>query len=674
MRLLLSIVCLVLADRVALEGATVHTLVPGQEARVATVLIEDGRILRVGPDLQLEPGVERIDLSGKHVVPALVDGYVNFDPDHDVLYTVAGVGLLRDVGGDRPQLLLERRDERRVRAQGPSLFTAGALLDGDPPATAEAVVLRDRAAVEALLPILLAEEVDFLSVYQGLGPEVWRRVLELAHADGREVWGPVPHAISLAQAVQGGQDGIHFLDRLRPAGVGWEDVEPAALEPAVELLAGARTPIVPLVYASAERLRNQEAWPELDQLFGLLSPSYEVWWRSELAARTGDMTNERLEAGQRVVRKQLALVKRLHERGVPLLPGSGAPQPWLFPGQALVQELLLWVQAGIPPGEVLRLATRGAAEILGVTADHGSIQPGALANLIVTAGDPREDLGALADPDAIVFRGRLFERPDLDDLLETVHAAQSRVRAELERPLEVAPPPTPEGTLVLDGTIETRTFGQRLSTERFRVLRLADGERHAFVGRVVHPGSASEPGREVLVTQVTEGGMLQELEVLVSQEGQELRFQGIWTASTWRMKRTLGAETLEVTSIPTRPVAADVGSVTTLLVLGQAPLAESFPVLVFHQALTPELVNWRMALDDQGNHQVRTHIGRLAFRFDDKGAPEKALMTAGRGGIQTVLLERDAFGGAGLPLSADKRAAIRALAVEDEPGGGSGGR
>jgi hypothetical protein len=262
----------------------------------------------------------------------------------------------------------------------------------------------------------------------------------------------------------------------------------------------------------------------------------------------------------------------------------------------------------------------------------------------------------------------VLDRAALEDLLETVHVAQARVREELARPLEVEPPTTPEGVVVLEGLVETRSFGQRLSAERFRVVRLPEGERIAFLGRLVFPSTASEPAREMEISQVTEAGRLVEAEVVARQGDEELGFQGLLVGGTWRMRRMLGGQQIDATSTPAGPAIVDAGSVTSLLVLGQTPLAERVPVVVLHQALAPESVVWRMELDDRGNHQVRTHVGRIAFRFDDVGAPEKALVAVGTSTVETVLVERDAFGGGGLPLPEAKRARIRELRAAEATG------
>jgi imidazolonepropionase-like amidohydrolase len=57
---------------IALVGGTVHT-VSGADIENATVLFENGKITAIGTEVRIPPGVERIEISGKHVYPALID-------------------------------------------------------------------------------------------------------------------------------------------------------------------------------------------------------------------------------------------------------------------------------------------------------------------------------------------------------------------------------------------------------------------------------------------------------------------------------------------------------------------------------------------------------------------------------------------------------------------------
>ncbi len=657
------------SDSVVLEGATVHTMLPGQETRVTSVWLENGRVKALGDDLELPPETVRIDLSGLHLVPALIDGYVNFDPDHDALYTAAGIGLVRDVGGDRMRLLSERVEEKRKVAMGPDLLSAGAALDGDPPSTPEAVVLRDPEMAEELLVEYVVEDgVDFLSILPGLSRETWMRVIQVGHENELEVWGPLPRGLTLAETLAAGQDGIHFLDALLPSGVDWDEVPSADLEAGVQALARCKTPVVPLLTASARRLQDQSNDPGYARLFQLLAPAYEAWWKNELQLRLGTLTPEIRAQGERALVKQREALRRLHEAGVPLLPGSGAPQPWLLPGAALHEELAAWKASGIPSDELLHLATRGAAERLGLAGEYGSIEPGARAQLLVLRRDPRQDVQGLIDLEKVIVRGQVLERNEIEALLERSAKKHVALREALSAPLAVEAPPLPPGGVpILEGLVETSALGQRMSAERFRIVRL-EGEKVAFLGHVVFPRLGDEPERDMLVSQVTDRGELVSVAIALREGERMLRHEGIWSAGTWRMRRVLGDQPLDLLTTREHPVAVDVGSVTLYLLLGQAPFSDRFPVLVFHEGFEPEGVMWSMEADDRGNHQVRTHLGRKAFRFNDAGALEKALTAVGESRVETVLLESSALGGAGLLLPFEKRAALEA-SNEDQEGG-----
>ncbi len=658
--------------RVAFVGATIHTMTGGSGAGTdavetlvgATLLIRGDRIEAVGIDLELPAGTERYDVSGLHIVPGLIDGMVSFTKAHDELFIANGITVVRDMGGERTPLLLARRREARDRAPGPLLLTAGALVGGDPPSTAEAIVLRNPDAAEALLPYLVDDEVDFFSIFKDLDLATWQRVIKLAHDWKLEVWGPVPDAVDFQGAIRAGQDGIIYLDRMLPAaeGVDWRNVQPAAFRPSIQLLANNETALVPALFANAVRLRDQSADSNLPVLLRLLSPSIENWWMGELKTRLAvwEQQPSSRTVGKLVVDKQRALVKAMFDAGVRLLPGSAAPNPWLFPGQALISELGEWENAGIPSIEALRAATAGAADILGVSEDHGRLRAGCYADFLCVKNDPREGVVNLLTPAWVGVRGRLFDEAGIEDLYQTVDSEQSRARKVLLEPLQIEPPEAPEGTVVLEGLVETYALGQKVAGERFQVVRLPDG-RVSYCGRKRTPATGDTKEGELLVTQTVKDGRLDEFRVEVRvADGGTLSCDGLWTANKLQLHRETNGLFLANNSTNERPVCLDVGSVTSLFVLGQQKLERPFPVLSFHESLDFEMGNWAMELDDRGNHQVRTHMGRMAFNFDDQGAPSQWVLQIGQSQVQSQLTNAEAFGGAGYPLPEWKRAIVRA--------------
>ena len=84
---------------------------------------------------------------------------------------------------------------------------------------------------------------------------------------------------------------------------------------------------------------------------------------------------------------RLAGVRDAHRRGVTLLAGTDRD-----PGAALHWELELLTRAGIPPLEVLRIATQQAAEAVGAEDDLGTLEVGKLADIVLLDANPLEDI------------------------------------------------------------------------------------------------------------------------------------------------------------------------------------------------------------------------------------------------------------------------------------------
>ncbi|NNC72430.1 MAG: amidohydrolase family protein [Sphingomonadaceae bacterium] len=111
------------------------------------------------------------------------------------------------------------------------------------------------------------------------------------------------------------------------------------------------------------------------------------------------------------IRETLAVVgqaaRRAHAMGIPVLFGTDAG---VFEHGRNAEELGMYVDmVGMTPTEVLRSATTGAAELLGLEGEIGRLAPGYSADLIVTAGDPATDIRVLEDLEFVMVRGREVE-------------------------------------------------------------------------------------------------------------------------------------------------------------------------------------------------------------------------------------------------------------------------
>lgn len=655
----------ILAELTALVGGTVLTMAgPADqplEATVATVLVQDGRIAAIAPDLELPPGTREIDVAGRFVLPGLIDGFVQFDGDHDVLYTAAGVTTVRDMGGDRGRLLLQRT--QRDAVPGPKLLTAGTVIAGDPPPTPEAAVFTDANSASHLLPILVAEDVDFLSVYRNLGPEAWARTVELAEAADLEVWGPSGDLLPLAEVIAAGHHGFVYMDSLLPTfaeeqdgvtvqrKVDWEIVQPLAFKKNVAALAAADAAVMPMLRATAMRLDDLMT-PEVivDRYLRWMAAHYAGWWMGERQVReqVREDTPGFLETGRRVVDKQATVLAMLDEAGVRLVPGSGSPHPWLMPGVGLVEELELWVAAGLSTERVLRAVTVDAAANLGLEG-RGVLAEGRVADVIVVDADPRADVGNLRRPSTVIVRGSVLGRPELDEL-ESLLLAEMEARHQAEvAPLEVAAPSRPEGEVVMEGFLESRTNGIRVSAERWCVVREPDGTL-AFCGRVITPPEADFAGSDLNVIQRVVDGKLSGFQTTLTQGDSKLMLTGLWAGQRFNMERRLDGAFVDSMRSMERPVSVDVGSVTTAMVLGHLDRTGTMPGIKLHEEFEPEVVPWALEIAPQGVHLMRLSTGGMGFDFDETGAIRILKRQVGSAELLVQHIEKSTFGGPGLPV------------------------
>jgi hypothetical protein len=87
------------------------------------------------------------------------------------------------------------------------------------------------------------------------------------------------------------------------------------------------------------------------------------------------------------------------------------------PGLGPHWEMWALAASGMPVDEVLRAATLGGAEALGIARDAGSLEPGKLADLVVLDQDPRRDIRATTSVFRVMKNGRMYDPDELAAML-----------------------------------------------------------------------------------------------------------------------------------------------------------------------------------------------------------------------------------------------------------------
>jgi imidazolonepropionase-like amidohydrolase len=137
-----------------------------------------------------------------------------------------------------------------------------------------------------------------------------------------------------------------------------------------------------LQYSSERTNRSMENWPI----------------RQMIASNMG---------GNAVAKKQLVLYNfsRLHEAGVPVMMGTDAGNPTMFPGYSAHKELEFMADAGMSAAEILQSATIIPARFLNVDETMGSIAVGKVASLIMLDENPLDDVSHTQTLSRVMLEG-----------------------------------------------------------------------------------------------------------------------------------------------------------------------------------------------------------------------------------------------------------------------------
>ncbi len=413
---------------VVIRNVTVVNVLAGKLRPHTTVVIVGRRITQVGPaaTVAAPKGAKVIDGRGRYLIPGLWDMHSHslwsleamrsFLP----LYVSQGVTGIRDMGGTLAVLAAFRDSVTRVNPPWPRVVASGEILDGPKPVQADiSIPVADSAAAIAAVDSLARAHVDFIKVYTLLPRNAYYATIAEAHRMGLPVAGHVPASVTPEEAARAGQRSIeHMRDEIEPF------CSPNAVAACEQLAAVFRTEhtwqVPTLVVLRAKAFFDDSAMAT-DERLRYLPPSLRAEWMAERASRI-KRGGAYAASKRKTYAVELWLAGFLAHEKVPLLAGTDAGVAFSYPGFSLHDELGLLVEGGLTPLEALRAATLAPAEYLAARDSMGSIAVGQVADLVLLRSDPLKKISATREIDAVILRGRVFDRPDLDRMLDAVAA------------------------------------------------------------------------------------------------------------------------------------------------------------------------------------------------------------------------------------------------------------
>jgi imidazolonepropionase-like amidohydrolase len=393
----------------------------------AYVLVKDGKILAVRETDEGLSAPETVDGAGRTMVPGLTDMHVHIWDEAELgAYLSWGVTRVRNMSGLSFHLPLVKRIEAG-EVMGPHLITTGPILNSPGP-NAQINHQMVETADEARAAVAWQAEAGFdrIKVYSNLTRPAYEAIIEEATARDMPVAGHTPEGVREEGMPEEKPFGIAFEEVLADHFETIEHIETvvwhglrnrhdeAAARALARKIAAEDVPVTTTLLAHRNLLLVAET-----EGAAATRPGTELLNVVEQQTEGGNFD---FWAGQdpAPVAEDAAFYARVakifQEEGVTLLAGTDAGIFTNIPGKSLGEELVLLVDAGLSPYDVLRSATYTPSVVLGTAGQDSCVEAGCAADLVLLSCDPLADIACAAEPAGLVYRGEWLDRAALDGL------------------------------------------------------------------------------------------------------------------------------------------------------------------------------------------------------------------------------------------------------------------
>lgn len=399
---------------VALKGAKIITMeqVDGAQQVIdnGVIVIKDNRIQALGVDIDIPADAEVLDVTGKTIIPGLVDVHWHGPYANDQIIPqenwnayaslAFGVTTTHNPSANTEAIFAASEMQQAGLITAPRTYSTGTILYG----ATHYITAKVNSLDDAMGHLKRMKAAGAFSVksYNQPRRDQRQQILEAARQTGLMV---VP---------EGGSLFMHNMSMIIDGHTGIEHSIPVAsvYDDVKQLWAGSNTAYVPTLGVGYGGIWGERYWYDKTDVWkhpilskyvpaNILEPASVRRFKAPLEDYN-HFNNARV-------------AKELQDEGVDVLLGAHGQRE----GLAAHWEMWMFGQGGMEPLNIIKAATIDGARYIGMDNDLGSLKVGKLADLVILNQDPMQDIETSDDIHQVMLNGRLYDTDTMNQVYPT---------------------------------------------------------------------------------------------------------------------------------------------------------------------------------------------------------------------------------------------------------------
>jgi imidazolonepropionase-like amidohydrolase len=401
----------VAAQTTALTHATLIDGTGSAPQRDVTIVMENGRIRDMGPGLPAPAGAAVVDLTGKFVVPGIINGHGHVGPparDPQLRqYALYGVTTTTSMYFDQDDIAEFKARQKNGDLRGARILTVKYRFMSPPFIPGSEVKTPEEA--RAKVDEIVDKGADFVKVWidaQGgrhpkLTPEFTAAVMDQARKHGKIT---MAHIVELADARRIVDQGVNILvhdvrDQVIP-----DDFIATLKQRNVSVISTLAREEAMFVFGDSPGFTDNPFFQK-----GLTPERLALLKTKKRDEQANDPDRPKLMNAFEIDKIN---VKKLSDAGVRLGFGTdsgGEPNRFFIQGFFEHRQMELLRDAGLTPMQIIQTFSKNNAELLGIDKDFGTLAKGKAADLLVLAKNPVDDITNMRTMETVYLGGKKFE-------------------------------------------------------------------------------------------------------------------------------------------------------------------------------------------------------------------------------------------------------------------------